>query len=103
LLGKEVGADLKEGKLTLPVIHALHAASAPDRERMVEIIKRENFSRTDFTILIDFLNKYGGIAYTKKLAARHIDRAKESLSVFEPSETREIMLDVADYTLAREV
>jgi octaprenyl-diphosphate synthase len=103
LLGKEVGADLQEGKLTLPVIYALKAASARDRGQMVNIIKQDSFSRTDFTILIDFLNKYGGIAHTHQLATQHIDRAKKSLSIFEPSETREIMLDVADYTLARKV
>ncbi len=103
LLGKEVGADLKEGKVTLPVIYALKTATAPDRARMVNIIKNENFSRNDFETLIDMLNKYGGIAYTEHLAAKHIERAKEALAVFEPSETREIMLDVADYTLARKV
>ncbi len=103
LLGKEVGADLKEGKVTLPVIYALKTATAPDRARMVNIIKNEIFSRNDFETLIDMLNKYGGIAYTEHLAAKHIERAKEALAVFEPSETREIMLDVADYTLARKV
>jgi len=103
VLGKEVGADLKEGKLTLPVIYALKTASAPDREKMVNIIKDENFSVTDFKILIDLLKKYGGIAYTQNSATGHIQRAKKALSLFEPSETREIMLDVADYTLARKV
>lgn len=103
VLGKEVGADLKEGKLTLPVIYALSAASVQDRDRMVNIIKNENFSVTEFETLIDLLNKYGGIAYTQNLATRHIERAKKALSLFEPSETREIMLDVADYTLARKV
>jgi len=103
VLGKEVGADLKEGKLTLPVIYALKTASAPDREKMVNIIKNENFSVTDFKILIDLLKKYGGIAYTQNSATGHIQRAKKALSLFEPSETREIMLDVADYTLARKI
>ena len=103
LLGKEVGADLKEGKLTLPVIYALNAASVRDKERMIDIIKRENFSPDDFTKLIELLNKYNGIAYTQKQATHHIDRAKAALSIFEPSKTREIMLDVADYTLARRV
>jgi octaprenyl-diphosphate synthase len=101
VLGKEVGADLKEGKVTLPVIYALKTATVQDRDQMVDIIKNENFSVNEFEALIDLLNKYGGIAYTQNLATNHIDRAKKALSVFEPSETREIMLDVADYTLAR--
>ncbi len=102
-LGKEVGADLKEGKVTLPVIYALDAASAQDRDQMIYIIKDDNFSATDFNALIDLLNKYGGIAYTQNLATRHIQRAKKALSQFDPSETREIMLEIADYTLARRV
>jgi octaprenyl-diphosphate synthase len=101
VLGKEVGADLKEGKVTLPVIYTLKTATVQDRDQIVDIIKNENFSVNEFERLIELLNKYGGIAYTQNLAANHIDRAKKALSVFEPSETREIMLDVADYTLAR--
>ncbi|MGD2272337.1 MAG: polyprenyl synthetase family protein [Desulfobacterales bacterium] len=103
VLGKEVGADLREGKVTLPVIHALKSASNRDRERMVDIIKNENFSVTEFETLINLLNKYEGIVYTQNVAAQHIERAKNALSVFEPSDTREVMLDIADYTLARKV
>jgi octaprenyl-diphosphate synthase len=103
VLGKEVGADLREGKLTLPVIHALKSASARDRERMVDIIRNENFSVTEFETLINLLNKYEGIVYTQHSAAKQIERAKNALSIFEPSDTREVMLNIADYTLAREV
>jgi octaprenyl-diphosphate synthase len=103
VLGKQVGADLREGKVTLPVIHALKSASTRDRERMVDIIKNENFSVKEFETLINLLNKYEGIVYTQNVAAQHIERAKNALSIFEPSDTREVMLDIADYTLAREV
>lgn len=102
-LGKEVGADLREGKLTLPVIYALKGATDPDRERMEDIIKNENFSVNEFETLIDLLNKYGGIAYTQNLATKHIEDAKEALSIFEPSETKEILMDVADYALVRDL
>jgi len=55
----------------------------------------------DFARLIFLLNKYGGIAYTEKLAAEYIEKAKHTLSIFNPSETKKILLDVADYTLKR--
>ncbi len=101
VLGKEVGADLKEGKVTLPVIYTLKAAEAKDREQMKEIIKNDQFSVSEFQTLIQLLNKYGGITYTQNLAAEHIQCAKQALSVFEHSHTKEILMDVADYALVR--
>ena len=102
-LGKEVGADLREGKLTLPVIFALKHARAGDREQMIKIIRNENFSAEDFATMVDLLNTYGGLAYTEKVAAAYIDTAKNALSLFEPSPTKETMLDIANYALARRV
>ncbi len=101
VLGKEIGADLKEGKLTLPVIYSLKAAGLKDRDLMEKIIKNRNFSVNDFETLIELLEKYGGISYTQQLAAQHIEKAKKALSIFRPSETKEILLKVADYVLNR--
>ena len=100
-LGKEVGADLKEGKLTLPVIYSFKAADMKDRNRMENIIKNEDFSVNDFEILVELLKKYKGISYTQKMAAEHISKAKKALSIFEPSKTKEILIKVADYALNR--
>jgi len=99
--GKAVGADLREGKLTLPVISALRNAAPDDKEVMIKIIQDPNFSDEDFKTLIDLLDKHGGIDYTQKTAAAYIDKAKQALSVFESSQPRDIMLDIADYALAR--
>jgi len=101
--GKEVGADLREGKLTLPVIYALKQAQSTDRDLMVAIIQNEDFATEDFKILIGLLVKYGGIDYTRKKAAAYIDAAKAALSVFESSPTKDTMLDIADYALMRRV
>jgi octaprenyl-diphosphate synthase len=102
-LGKEVGADLREGKLTLPVIYALKRTQSADRDLMVKIIQDPDFSVDDFKSLIELLKNYGGLAYTEKTAASYIDAAKKALSVFEPSRTKETMVDIADYALARRV
>ena len=99
--GKEVGADLREGKLTLPVIHALKQAQDGDRELMINIIRNPDFSVTDFNTLTGLLEKYGGLAYTRNTAASYIDTAKKALTVFNPSSTRDTMLDIAEYALAR--
>jgi octaprenyl-diphosphate synthase len=102
-LGKEIGADLKEGKLTLPVIRALEVANAEDQSQMKAIIQNDQFSAEEFRILVDMLNKYDGIQYTENLAIEKIEAAKAALSVFEPSKTRDLLEDIADYALKREV
>lgn len=100
-LGKEVGADLKEGKLTLPVIYSLKSADEKDRTRMENIIKNKNFSVNDFKTLIRMIDKYGGRLYTQNLATEYVQNAKEALAVFENSNTKEVLLMIADYTLSR--
>ena len=87
-LGKEIGADLKEGEMSLPVIHALKQANSTDRGLMVKVIKDKNFSLAEFKTLVGMLQKYGGIAYTEKMAAFYIKKAKDALSVFNSSETK---------------
>ena len=96
-----MGADLKEGKVTLPVIHSLEKASPKDRDVMEKIIKDKDFSISDFEKLIGRLNKYGGLTYTRDLARQHVKKAKDALTVFKSSETKDILLMVADYAVAR--
>lgn len=100
-LGKPVGSDLKEGKLTMPVIYALEAAAAEERVWMEKLIKDQDFSVHDFKLLLKLLHQYGAIAYTQKLATDYVQIAKKALTVFEDSQSKETLLMIADYTLAR--
>lgn len=102
-LGKQVGADLREGKLTLPVIYSLKQANATDRQQMIKIIQNKEFSVDEFQALIALMKKYGGIAYTEKKAMACIEKAKKSLSIFEPSQIKDSLIDIADYALARRI
>lgn len=102
-IGKKVGADLKEGKLTLPVIYSLKSADAKDRIQMEKIIKNKDFSTEDFDTLIAIMKKYGGQTYTEKVAQKYVKNAKNALETFKNSTTKEILLTIADYTLARKV
>ena len=99
--GKEVGADLREGKLTLPVIYALKQAPSGDRDIMIKIIQDPQFSEADFKTLTGLLKKYGGLTYTHNTAASYIDTAKKALTVFDPSVTKDTMLNIANYVLNR--
>ena len=72
MLGKTIGADLKEGKLTLPVIYALAKAQPQDRQWMERLIQRMNFSDSDFKHLVKLLRDYGGIDYSKNIAREQL-------------------------------
>jgi octaprenyl-diphosphate synthase len=103
VLGKELGADLREGKLTLPVIHTLTRAPAHEVVRMEKIIGNSNFSIREFETLIEMMNQYDGINYTRNMASEKVATAKAALSVFQPSETKELLSDIADYAVNREL
>ena len=68
---------------------------------MVNIIKNEDFTVDEFKTLVGLLEKNDGIAYTRKIAADYIDKAKNALSIFEPSKTKDTLIDIADYALVR--
>ncbi|MDM8514947.1 polyprenyl synthetase family protein [Desulfobacterales bacterium HSG16] len=102
-LGKKVGADLREGKMTLPLISALQKADEKDRQYMINVIEDKNFSEDDFDQLVRLLDKYDGIAYTRKQALFHIDTAKKELEIFDSCPARNILFDIADYVIERKV
>lgn len=102
-LGKQVGADLREGKLTLPVIHALRQLQGAPRQWMVSVIQNPQFSIEDFRKLVDLLVSSGAVRYAEQAAEKYISLAKKKLSTFPPSETLETLIDIADYALHRRV
>lgn len=100
-LGKEPGADLREGKLTLPVIYALSRANDADREWMESLMKRGSFDNKDFIRFTQMVDQYGGLTYTQLLAENHVNEAKQCLTMFDPSQTRDLLAMLADYALIR--
>ncbi len=100
-LGKNVGADLREGKLTLPVIKALAESSPDDRALMQKIIQNSGFTGKEFSWLAEKIASYGGIQYARTIASNHIKKARHALEAFPPSPTKDILNDIADYALER--
>ncbi len=100
-LGKKTGADLREGKLTLPVIHALKKADQSEKNWIATIVKSGTFTADDLQRLVCLLNRTGGIEYTRQCAASHIRDAKSSLERFSNSDHLEILNDIVDYAWFR--
>jgi octaprenyl-diphosphate synthase len=99
--GKPVGKDLQEGKITLPLIHALQSSNKADRQRLVELITSEGNYEKAFAEVKTIIQQYKGLDYTDQLASNYIAEAKSALSTFPPSPTLESFLEIADYTLTR--
>ena len=103
VLGKPVGTDLREGKLTLPVIYALNRATGEDRSRLEAIIGDVDITGSDFETVLGLIKKYGGIQYTRERAQEHIKHAKKSLDIFTTSKPWTLLRQIADYVLVRDM
>jgi octaprenyl-diphosphate synthase len=101
-LGKSIGKDLREGKVTLPLIRTLRTCPPVDRNRIAGIIRNQDRGDGDVDYVIAVVRDCGGIDYTLKRAATYIEDAKQSLSLFPPSREKEALLAIADYTIQRE-
>ena len=99
--GKPVGKDLQEGKITLPLIHALQSSNDGDRQRLVELIISDHNYQQIFTEVKKIIQAYQGLDYTDKLAIHYITEAKSALSIFPESPTRQSLLEIAEYVISR--
>jgi octaprenyl-diphosphate synthase len=101
-IGKPTGNDIREGKITLPLIHALNVAPKAVSEQMLSIIIKQDYTSENIPKLINFAKEYKGIEY----AEWHMQRIKEEtivlLNKYPASETKTALIDLIDYIIERE-
>jgi octaprenyl-diphosphate synthase len=102
VLGKHVGTDLKEGKMTLPFIHALKSASEKEKLSSEKLIKKGAISQKDFEWVSRLMEKYNGMNYASKATEKYLREAKKHLDQFPASRYRDALLSLADSMLKRE-
>ncbi|MGM0656545.1 MAG: polyprenyl synthetase family protein [Thermodesulfobacteriota bacterium] len=102
-LGKNPGADMREGKLTLPLIYSLGKADARDREWMLAAMARPQFEPAAFQGLKERLTRLGGIEYTNNRALGHVQSARSALDIFPESASKHLLELIADYSILRKV
>ncbi len=100
-LGKTVGDDFREGKITMPVLAAYHAGDAKAREFWVRTIEANSQAPSDLNQALLLIERSGAIGTTLDHAAGFAARAKAALAVFPASALRDALADVADYTVSR--
>ena len=99
-LGKPVGSDIIEGKMTLMVVNALSKASSEDKEELVSILKAEN-EDTDVKRALEIFEKYDSINYAHDIALQNVDTAKKLLKTLDESDATVALAMIADYVLQR--
>ena len=102
ILGKQVGADLREGKLTLPVIYTLKNANSSERSFIEKVIQDVNFSNIEFEKLINIMNKYNSLTYCQNEAKKFVNKACYQLKDMPQIPELQILYDIADFVVARE-
>ena len=98
-MGKPRGADVLEGKMTLPLIHALTLSHGKERQRLATLI--ESFSDEHFDELMQLLERSASLSYAEILVKTHLERAVLELDAFPESQAKSLMLHITGYVMAR--
>ncbi len=98
-LGKNIGDDLREGKATLPLIRIMQAGSPADRAIVSDAIREGGTDR--FDDIQAAIERHDALVYTRELAQREADLARDALAAFPPSEHRDALLYLAAYSVSR--
>lgn len=100
-IGKPTGNDLREGKITLPLLYALNRAELPDHDSMLELSKKEILEEEEISTLIEFAKASGGIDYAYATMERLRDEASAILDRFPASETVDALRSIFTYIITR--
>jgi len=101
-LGKPVGADLLEGKMTLPLIHLLQQPGHRAGEIVRDIIEKRAATNEQWDEILALLHEHRSIDYASRRAVEFAERAKKQLAIFPPSSERDALMALPDYVLSRD-
>lgn len=101
ILGKKIGTDLREKKVTLPLIKALERADIKRREFLEEVFRKPRISKVDFASVKSFIEDMGGFEYAKLRARELVDNAKRNLDYLPDTAFRDALIRIAEETISR--
>lgn len=101
-IGKPTGIDIKEKKMTLPLIYALNNASSSDKRRIINMVKNHNTDPAKVAEVIDFVIKSGGIQYAENKMNEYKNEALSILNSFPESQSKTSLAELVRFTTERE-
>ena len=102
VLGKPVASDLREGKVTMAVIHALQQCSPQERARIATVVEQRAFNGVTHPQILDILTTYGSLDAATALASQYADSARKAICTFPDSEIKRALLWAPEFVVARE-
>ena len=102
VLGKPVGNDLREGKVTLPLVYALEQATAEERRRVEVILRERNYDGVPFSQILAMVERYQGIARVKERAQAFTDKARAMINEFPDSPYQRALYSVTELITERD-
>ncbi|TFG42547.1 MAG: polyprenyl synthetase family protein [Bacteroidia bacterium] len=101
LTGKISGNDIKEKKITLPLIHSLEKSSLSNKKHILHIIGNNKKSRSDIEEVVRFVSEHGGMEYAAGRMNQYRDKALSILDTYEDSEVKNSLIEFVNYTTSR--
>lgn len=102
VLGKPVASDLREGKATLAVIHALENGSKVEREAIQTVLTDRNFDVVTHAEVLEILHRHGSVDYAMNTAFQYAEQARMALTLLADSEFKRALMWVPDFVVARD-
>jgi octaprenyl-diphosphate synthase len=102
VLGKPVASDLREGKATMAVIHALERCTAAERKQIETVLHDRAFNGVTHADILTILKRYGSLEYATQEATRYAESARKAICIFPDSEIKRALLWAPEYVVARE-
>lgn len=102
VLGKPVASDLREGKVTMAVIHALERCTDAERAKIEKILEDRAFNGVTHSDILEILERYGALEAASTRAAQYAESARKSICFFPDSEIKRALLWAPDFVVARE-
>jgi octaprenyl-diphosphate synthase len=101
-LGKPVGSDFREGKITYPIIHIMQRAAPADRERLEWLAAQDRPGHDGLVLLRELVDRYEAVAATMRRVDEYLDRARTRLEVVPESPARDALDRVVDFVRERD-
>lgn len=102
LIGKPTGNDLREGKVTMPLLYALNTARGEEAEPKKDLLRRGNLTNEEIDLLISFAKEHGGIEYAYSRMRGMQEEANRLLDVYPDSQWKESLRDIFSYIIERD-